>query len=131
MKMMRLHYSVVLACLLAGCATQTGLQRQIKVLRSGSFGKSRQASKVVLADSRFSYGVSMQDIIGILGNPDFRTKDGNDICYTTGGGPLWLTFQDDELIKKAIVSPPHWRGTDAELAELWEQKRRTGTWYQW
>ena len=129
--MMRSQSLVVVACLLAGCATQTGIQGQIEVLRSGSFDESRQAGKAVLADHRFSYGESLPDIISILGQPDFQTEDGESICYRTGGGPLWLTFRDDQLIKKTIVSPPRWRGTDAELARLWEKKRKTETWYQW
>jgi hypothetical protein len=129
--MRRLSYAAVLSGLLAGCAPQSGTQNQVEILRSGSFGESRQAGELVLADLRFSYGASMQDVVSILGEPDFRTKDGNDICYKTGGGPLWLTFQDGKLIKKAIVSPPRWRGSDADLAELWKQKRTTESWHQW
>ncbi len=128
---MKLATVSILACLLAGCATNLVPQAQMRTLRSGSFAESRQAGKTVLADPQFAYGVSKGHIISILGQPDYQTEDGDDVCYTTGGGPLWLTFQDNQLIKKAIVSPPRWRGTDAELARFWEQQSETDTWYQW
>ena len=130
-KMMKLATVLITACLLAGCATQAEFRGQVRTLRSGSFLESRQAGKAVLTSPRFAYGVLKQDITGILGQPDFETEDGNDVCYKTGGGPLWLTFENNHLIKKAIVSPPRWRGTQAELASLWEEKRKTDTWYRW
>ena len=129
--MIKLYILLVTACLIAGCATHTGLQSQVETLRYGSFEESRQAGKVILADSRVSYGVSLQDIITVLGQPDFQTEDTGSICYRTGGGPLWLTFENNLLIKKAIVSPPRWHGTQNELAGLWEKKRKTNTWCQW
>lgn len=129
--MRRLYPLAVLTCVLAGCVAQTGMQGRIAVLRSGSFEESRQAGKAVLDDPRFSCGVTMEDVIGILGPPDFQTADGKDICYKTGGGPLWLAFHENRLIKKGIVSPGRWRGTDADLAMLWAQKRKTDTWYEW
>jgi hypothetical protein len=121
----------ILACLLAGCATHVEIQDHVRTLRSGSFAESRQAGKTVLADPEFAYGASRGEIIGALGQPDYETEDGNDVCYKTGGGPLWFTFQDNQLIYKAIVSPPRWRGTDAELAKFWEQQSKTDTWHQW
>lgn len=130
-----MRFSFVLASiLLAGSMepqAQTSIQSRIDVLMSGTFQEALSAGRVVLADSRLAYGTSRADVVGFLGEPDFESEDLGSICYKTAAGPLWLDFDSTGLIKKSVVHPAHWNGTDDELAELWNEKRETDTWYEW
>jgi hypothetical protein len=74
--------------------------------------------------------------VALLGRPDLMFADGSGrgdvgVYYNTNGGPLDLGFHHCALIHKAMDTPPHWRGTDAELGELWSRARHSREWWLW
>ncbi len=127
---------IVFTCLLAGCAgfqQNSAFQNQLEILRSGSFKQAEKAGRLLLKDERLAYGKSSEQICTLLGNPDHSWSDTRhlEIYYKTQAGPLRFCFRDDKLVKKALIHPGRWRGTQGELVQLWREKSQTETWYQW
>jgi hypothetical protein len=100
-------------------------------LFTADYKNARMAGKTLLNDKRFNYGIEKNKIISLLGSPDYKTFDNNQFCYKTNAGPLWFSFHQERLIKKAIVRPPRWRGTEEDLEKLWKKKKNTDDWYAW
>lgn len=128
---------IVFTCLLVGCAgvqKNSAFQNQLEILRSGSFQQAEQAVRLLLKDERLAYGTSSGQICALLGSPDyswFDNRNNLEIYYKTQAGPLWFCFSGDKLVKKALIHPGRWRGTQEELIQLWKEKSQTETWYQW
>jgi hypothetical protein len=127
---------IIFIFMLASCAgfqQNCAFQNQLGILRSGSFQQAEQAGRMILKDERLAYGKSSGQIFALLGSPDHKCSDRNnlEVYYKTQAGPLRFCFRDDKLVKKALIHPGRWRGTKEELVRLWKEKSQTETWYQW
>jgi hypothetical protein len=105
------------------------------VLRNRPYPEAYDAGIKLLREPEFSDGRSLGEIVGVLGRPDLMyagKDDGSvELYYNTNGGPLDLSFQRCNLIHKGVDTPPHWRGSAAELAALWSKARRSREWWLW
>jgi len=135
-----------------GCAHQIGAAQEGNVpvsnagrplisalkqsLSGAAYHEAYRAGIELLAQPEFADGRSLQQIVAVLGRPDLMFADTGGrgdvgVYYNTNGGPLDLAFQRCALTHKAMDTPPHWRGTDAELAELWSKARHSREWWLW
>ena len=111
--------------------------RNLKVaLATQDFKDASRAGVELLAQPEFSEGKTLSDVIGLLGRPDLTfasTADNRvEVFYNTNGGPLDVSFHQCRLFSKGMEDhPPHWGGTDAELAALWSKVRYAHDWRSW
>jgi hypothetical protein len=107
----------------------------LAALRSRPYPEAYEAGNKLLRQPELADGKSLADVIGALGRPDLMYAGKDDgsaqLFYNTNGGPLDLSFQHCNLIHKAVDTPPHWRGSDAELAALWSKARGSREWWLW
>src|SRR5262245_55601091 len=126
------------AALEAAAPTHVGGSRQTLDLKatlgSREYREAYRAGVTLLSQPEMAYGTSLAEVVAVLGHPDLmfaNATDGVQVYYNTNGGPLDLSFQACGLIHKAMDTPAHWRGTDAELATLWSKARRSKEWWLW
>jgi hypothetical protein len=124
---------------LAGCSgrgvdaaeSEANLRR---ALDEAEFREAQKAGRELLFEhSAFKDGSGIQEVTALLGEPDHeeRDKSSTDIYYKTAGGPMYLVYQDNKLIKKCMLEPAHWLGTYDELAELWSRIKDGERWTNW
>lgn len=126
---------LLLPVVLAGCVSH-GTRGQpadtplLASLRSGPFREVRHRAKRILRERpEFTYDAALEDAVTALGSPDHSQvgDDGSDIYYKTAGGPIWLCYRDDKLIKKAMCGI--WSGaTIEEMEALWHEVRDGKGW---
>ena len=103
----------------------------LRVLYRGSFWEAKRAgARLLKQQAEFRYDTSLKDAVSVLGKPDkeFRDKQTLDVYWKTAGGPLWLCYREGKLIKRAMLHPPHWRGTNQEMAHRWNKVKKTKDW---
>jgi hypothetical protein len=118
--------------------TPTAVRAQIALLKQtlwrAGYHEAYRAGVQLLQQPEFEDGQSLHDVVAVLGRPDLisaSTSGGADLYYNTSGGPLNFGFQRCALIHKSMVTPAHWRGSDAELVKLWATARHSREWWLW
>lgn len=126
-------WAIVIILGIAGCHTMKENDHAAalrETMLTGTFTDARSAGLSLLILPLFTTpsDSTKDDIVRFLGQPDYATSDA--ICYRTGGGPLWVDFDNNRLTGTHLVTPPRWRGTDEELAEWWTITREQENWYE-
>ncbi len=106
----------------------------LRTLYEAEFREAQKAGRKLLFEySAFEDGSGIQEVTALLGEPDRKDVDKNEttIYYKTAGGPMYLVYRDNKLIKKCMLEPAHWLGTCDELAELWSRIKDGERWTNW
>lgn len=116
---------------LADCTLSLG--NDIELLFHGTFEQSVNSAHCITKSNDAPYGANPNQIKSIFGEPHqvFIDKSGIDYYYKTASGPYWFYFAESKLVKKGLIRPGRWRGTNEELVALWEKRKLSNSWYTW